>query len=1178
MAAHDPSAHPHERRHGPQPARLEIPYSDTYYLAAPSIVADSNSVSSTTQITPPSSPTSRARTVISAPASRLAHFHNFMRAFYDFRPMAALSAEDNETSVTVTLQRGDVILIHSVQPNGWADGTVLSTGARGWLPTNYCEPFEHASVHGLLNAVTHVWDYARLQAEQLPSTSHNQDYMHGMIAGVRRFLERSHCLSSDSPLVQHHEGVRRTRKALLADLASFRTAAARFEANTRGAFQLTDSGHDLLDDIVFKSFRVVLRAVRFLDAWSKDYLLGAYHEAAERSAEKPLTPPPDSAKPRIVKEAEVAALEESKQPDRPAYGPRTSSMRYSQLVARTTPASTRSDLTVSSSHRQISASHRLSCLPQALSTHRSLLASETLQSTHEIFLGHVGAFIGLHLHSRRSEDVLMNTQQSVVSCKALLAVVTGVAERDPLPSDDLGAVHEQMLSCLRQLVQATRDMFKNIQTADDTNYLVNDREKDLVEAATACVKAAGECVSETRLVLERIGDFEIDQKAANSVPPSDRTSDSHIERSRSGNKSQPGYGEESHQDVQTPPTSAAAPTLRHRASELGSVLITRNTIDDESSHKASATLLNSATQFEFPTLQVEIPMLSPILLSSSARNSSISLQLSRPKSASTSLAESNTTFSASVRSSEASTTSQISTRATSLEKSPKEARQAHTALTSRDSLNDFQSSAGGPEDVEAQLLAESHAHELVFNKEGQIVGGSIAALVERLTAHDSTPEATFVNAFFMTFRLFTSPMELAQCLITRFEKAGDQKAYSDPVRLRVFNVFKQWMETQWQTKSDEDILPLVEKFANDKMKTFLPSAGKRLHDMARNLRSFEGTAQPHFLSTRSRTTSTLGFAGANSSATPQSIITKNQLSLLRSKTHHCSIMDFDAVEIARQLTLTASSLYCAIKPEELLASEWTKQTDSKSVHVKAMSTMATDLANLVADTILHCSDPKKRATIIKHWVKIASQCLELSNYDSLMAIVCSLNSSMVVRLSRTWELVSAKTTERLETLKAAVNVAKNHTTLRNRLQMHVGPCVPFVGMYLTDLTFVDVGNQSTRLLPEDGMSRQVSVINFDKYLKTARIISELQRFQIPYTLAVVPELQDWLEGQARRVRTSEECSVQNYYRRSLLLEPRKAAQGGTDAAGARAITKDRFDFWTSLTFQSGGGAKEKRDS
>ena len=127
----------------------------------------------------------------------------------------------------------------------------------------------------------------------------------------------------------------------------------------------------------------------------------------------------------------------------------------------------------------------------------------------------------------------------------------------------------------------------------------------------------------------------------------------------------------------------------------------------------------------------------------------------------------------------------------------------------------------------------------------------------------------------------------------------------------------------------------------------------------------------------------------------------------------------------------------------------------------------------------------------------------------------------------------------LKGLQAIVEPDKNYAILRRRLHDHVPPCLPFVGMYLTDLTFVDAGNAAQRQLSGLGDSEGISVVNFDKHTRTAKIIGELQRFQIPYRLADVPELQEWIQAQIVRVKSSSENeNVQQYYRKSLLLEPR----------------------------------------
>lgn len=115
-------------------------------------------------------------------------FHNYLRAFYHFHPTSTVSSATDESSITIPINQGDVILVHSIHPNGWADGTLLVSGARGWLPTNYCEAYDPNFIRSLLNALTHLWDLVRSGENDNLVVFTRQDYVRGMIAGVRYFL------------------------------------------------------------------------------------------------------------------------------------------------------------------------------------------------------------------------------------------------------------------------------------------------------------------------------------------------------------------------------------------------------------------------------------------------------------------------------------------------------------------------------------------------------------------------------------------------------------------------------------------------------------------------------------------------------------------------------------------------------------------------------------------------------------------------------------------------------------------------------------------------------------------------------------------------------------------------------------------------------------------------------
>lgn len=139
--------------------------------------------SQSAQMTPPATPNG-SQEDLSPDAPPV--FHNFLRAFYPFQPSHAAT----ECSVTLPLEEGDVILVHSIHTNGWADGTLLVSGARGWLPTNYCEPYEPDDMRALLKSLLNFWDLLRSTSVDDSELFRNQEFMKGIIAGVRFLLVR----------------------------------------------------------------------------------------------------------------------------------------------------------------------------------------------------------------------------------------------------------------------------------------------------------------------------------------------------------------------------------------------------------------------------------------------------------------------------------------------------------------------------------------------------------------------------------------------------------------------------------------------------------------------------------------------------------------------------------------------------------------------------------------------------------------------------------------------------------------------------------------------------------------------------------------------------------------------------------------------------------------------------
>ncbi|KAI5456313.1 ras guanine nucleotide exchange factor domain-containing protein [Mariannaea sp. PMI_226] len=1136
-------------------------------------------------------------------------FHNFLRAFYPFSPSYAMI----DSSVTLPLNEGDVILVHSIHTNGWADGTLLISGARGWLPTNYCEAYEPDDMCSLLKALLNFWDLLRSTTVNDREIFGNQEFMKGIIAGVRFLLERTNCLNRESPFIQRNDMLRRCRKSLLSELSSLVKSAKRLQETQRaaaglGTMNATEDINDIVDEMILKAFRIVTKGVRFHDVLEEDRRARAPMSVTVMATVLeenyiPPTPPADQTSfddqtPRTINDtdsqaATSVATSESSESTQTTMA--IFNKRLSSLGAPTGPIANRlSQASLVQAHRlSASISHRVSLAGPAPSSRAHHLVSERLNRTHDTFLSHLGSFIGrLHLQSQSRPELASAIKQSALSGGELLAVIDGVYEHINSRSEVLARARATMFERIQDLVFSARDTLANVDS-EEADIIMPQDNSALLASATGCVRAAGDCVAKAKVAIERIGDFEFELESsslgidlsildiaaseahsrANSV--SDQVDENSIaESKRSSGSSTSGRRmtltadkplDISSEDVTTP-TEEQTP---HNASPVSSRPSSAN--DNVPSMVSSVSSLR-------PSLP-PLPKLSTSLLPSEEVNIDANNDddySSRFDSIVASSAGSSATYLS--RDSESSIVSQSSTRATTPDHTLAPRNQPSMSELSTATCS---SHAEEVDEVESRLMEKTFAHELMFNKEGLVTGGSLPALVERLTTHESTPDATFVSTFYLTFRLFCAPVRLAEALIERFDYVAESTHMAGPVRLRVYNIFKGWLESHWRDETDRGALNLIIPFSEVKLGSVLPSAGRRLLELAQRV-SGDSSSVPRLVSSMGKTNTSIAQYIPIDTPLPSPAISKSQTNLLSAfklGVSNPTILDFEPVEIARQLTIKQMNIFSAILPEELLGSQWMKKGGVDAPNVKAMSSLSTDLSNLVAETILQHPEIKKRAAVIKQWIKIAHQCLELHNYDGLMAIICSLNSSTISRLRKTWDAVSAKRKEMLRTLQVLVEPSQNNKVLRTRLHDHVPPCLPFLGMYLTDLTFVDIGNPATKQMSlgsdseEDG-SNGITVINFDKHTRTAKIIGELQRFQIPYRLVELPDMQDWMSAQIKRVREGDQGNVQvSYYRKSLLLEPREASlrtpaadvQGSLSGAGS-----SRTDLFAWMSRDRGG--------
>ncbi|RFU80632.1 guanine nucleotide exchange factor [Trichoderma arundinaceum] len=1161
------------------------------------------------QMTPPVTPNGSQEDLPSRPESHMPPvFHNFLRAFYPFHPTLAMA----DSSVTLPLDEGDVVMVHSIHTNGWADGTLLASGARGWLPTNYCEAYEPEEMRNLLKALLNFWDLLRITTIDEGHMFQSQEFMKGLIGG-----ERTQCLNRESTLIQRCDPLRRCRKSLLSELSSLVKTAKRLQELQRVALDFPDEVNDVVDQMILKAFKIVTKGVRFLDvmdddkrAYSSSLTIDAMPPVIEETCVPP-TPPADrgafseqtqtatddrASAAATVGDAASLTSGETSTIARPVQTYRWSK-RLSSLNAPVGANSRRQSQASMMQMKRLSANmaHRLSLAGPSPLSRPHHLVSERLSKSHDKFLSHLGSFIGrLHLQSQSRPELATAIKQSAISGGELLAIVDAVCTQSSSIIGALVSSREALSERIRDLVFAARDTLVNAET-EGADIIMPQDNSIMLMSATSCVRAAGECVALTKGVIERTGDFELESDG-NALQLDLSVLDTAVTRSRA-----PSLAERS---------EAASVANSSHASESISSSIRRPSVValdkplprvPESQPDEESTPQNRSPKNSRPSSAAGEGVSSPASSATSVgrtlpplpKLTTTSMPVDRQGAADSSTHEqdphasfdsmagssagSSTTYLS--RDSEVSIVSLSSTRATTPD---------HTLVPrSQPSISELSTTGSSThteeaDDVESKLLMKTFAHELVFNKEGQVTGGTLPALVERLTTHEATPDATFVSTFYLTFRLFCTPVQLTEALIDRFEYAEESPQTSSPVRLRVYNAFKGWLESHWRDQTDRDALKLIIPFAEARLNAVLPFAGSRLLELAQRV-SGEGALVPRLVSSMGRTNTAIGQYVPVDLPLPSPVISKGQQNTLQSfKTGSTSptILDFEPLELARQLTIRQMNIFCSILPQELLASQWMKKGGANAPNVKAMSSLSTDLSNMVAETILHHTELKKRAAIIKQWIKIAQQFLELHNYDGLMAIICTLNSSTITRLRKTWDAIPQKRRDALRSLQEIVEPSQNNKILRTKLHDHVPPCLPFLGMYLTDLTFVDIGNPATKEVSlgseteEDGLGG-LTVVNFDKHTRTAKIIGELQRFQIPYRLTELPDMQDWLSAQFQRIREGDQGNVQvAYYRKSLLLEPRetllKREIESPAAAAATLAPSTRTDLFGWMTRDRGG--------
>ncbi|KYQ91711.1 Ras guanine nucleotide exchange factor Q [Tieghemostelium lacteum] len=253
-----------------------------------------------------------------------------------------------------------------------------------------------------------------------------------------------------------------------------------------------------------------------------------------------------------------------------------------------------------------------------------------------------------------------------------------------------------------------------------------------------------------------------------------------------------------------------------------------------------------------------------------------------------------------------------------------------------------------------------------------------------------------------------------------------------------------------------------------------------------------------------------------------------------------TLLEVNPVEVARQLTLIEFNYFSKITPKDLSNQAWSKpDAKDKVPNLIALINRSNRVSYWVASEIISYNI-KQRVSTLKRFIVIAEILKKLNNWNTFMSVMMGLCLGSIQRLKKTWEALPKAEFETFQQLLTFTSERQNYAAYRRALLSCNYPCLPFIAIYLKDLTF----NEENPDFLENGH------INFEKMRMIAKVLMEIDRYQsVPYHLKKIDSIEKLLTPKS--VLTDKDL-----YKASSQCEPTQ--RGLTESQGLKLERKKSF--------------------